>query len=357
MLTGIYGINVSATVLDIDGEPATEVETFNPRPRVLVGISNHPRRVQSGYSAPLKLIVVDQNGKKIPSGKIEAQIMQKKYFYSQKRDEAGNLNPSWEEGWMKTLTSQQPIVNGEADFQLELNDSGDYLIGFTYEDKTGRYTSQTLFSVGWEDYDQWARRETEKDVRTSNEVLLSMTKKEYRTGESVRIQFHAPRPVKKCLVTMEKGGEILDYRVIDVKGNDGSYQFEATEKFQPNVYVSVMAAAGREGFPVYSSQVDTDIPTIYYGYADVTVRGDIQKLRLDIAPETTRTERTTRRKEISDLQGGRSKRQGSLVRTGGLCSRRGGSGADSFSDAGLILPHQIQHPACRIFRRFAAGPG
>lgn len=286
LLTGIYGINVSATVLDIDAEPATEVETFNPRPRVLVGISNHPRRVQSGYSAPLKLIVVDQSGKKMPSGKIEAQIMQKKYYYTQKRDDAGNLNPVWEEGWMKTLTSQLPFVNGEADFQLELNDSGDYLVGFTYEDKTGRYTSQTLFNVGWEDYDQWARREAEKDVRTSNEVLLSMTKKEFRTGESVRIQFHAPRPVKKCLVTIEKGGEILDHRVIDVKGNDGSYQFEATEKFQPNVYVSVMAAAGREGFPVYSSQVDTDIPTIYYGYADVTVRGDIQKLRLDIAPET-----------------------------------------------------------------------
>ena len=286
LLTGIYGINISATVLDIDGEPATELETFNPKPRALVGISNHPRRVQSGYAAPLKIIVVDQKGKKIPSGKIEAQIMQKKYFYTQKRDEAGNLNPNWEEGWMKTLTSQQPIVNGEADFRLELNDSGDYLIGFTYEDKTGRYTSQTLFSVGWEDYDQWARKETEKDVRTSNEVLLSMTKKEYRTGEMVRVQFHAPRPVKKCLMTMEKGGEILDYRVIDVKGNDGSYQFEATDKFQPNVYVSVMAAAGREGFPIYSSQVDTDIPTIYYGYADVAVRGDIQKLRLDIAPET-----------------------------------------------------------------------
>jgi alpha-2-macroglobulin len=286
MLAGIYGIKVSATVLDIDGEPATEVETFNPQPRVLVGISNHPRQVQTGYSAPLKIIAVDQNGKKLTSGKIEAQIMQKKYFYTQKRDEVGNLNSVWEEGWMKTLTSLQPIVNGEADFKLELNDSGDYLMGFTYEDKTGRYTSQTLFKVGWEDYDQWVRREAEKEVRTSNEVLLSMTKKEYRTGEMVRIQFHAPRPVKKCLVAIEKGGEILDYRVIDVKGNDGVHQFEATEKYQPNVYVSVLAAAGRDGYPIYSSQADTDIPTIYYGYADVTVRGDVQKLRLDISPET-----------------------------------------------------------------------
>ena len=287
LLTGIYGINVSATVLDIDGEPATEVQTFNPQPPVLVGISNHPRRVQSGYAAPLKVIVVDQQGKKIPSGEIEAQIMQKKYFYTQKRDESGNINPMWEEGWMKSLTSQQAIVNGEAVFHLELTDSGDYMVRFTYKDKTGPYTSQTLFSVGWEDYDQWVRSRTQKETRTSNEVLLSMTKKEFRTGEPVQIQFHTPRPVKKGLVTIEKGGEILDYRVIDVNGNDGSYQFEATKKFQPNVYISMMAAAGREGFPVYSTQVDTDIPTIYYGYADVTVRGDVEKLRLDIAPETS----------------------------------------------------------------------
>ncbi len=283
LLTGIYGVNLSATVLDIDGEPATEIATYTPKPRYLVGVPSHPRQVQTGYASSMKVIVVDQQGKKVQEGKIEARIMQKKYLYTQKRDEAGKLKDLWEEGWMKTLTSQQSIVNGEAPFSLEFSDYGDYLVAFTYEDKTGRYSSQTLFKVGWDDYDNWIRRQAEKETRTGNQVLVSMSKKEYRAGEPVRIEFHTPRAVRKCLIALEKTG-VLEYKIIDVKGTEGNYQFKASEQMQPNVYVSIMASAGREGFPIYPSQTDTDIPTVFFGYADVTIRSDLQKLRLEIEP-------------------------------------------------------------------------
>ncbi len=284
LLTGIYGVNLSATVLDIDGEPATEITTYTPKPRYLVGIPSHPRQVQTGYASPMKVIVVDRQGKKVQEGKIEARIMQKKYLYTQKRDEAGNLKDLWEEGWMKTLTSQQSITNGEAPFSLEFNDYGDYLVAFTYEDKTGRYSSQTLFKVGWDDYDNWIRRQAEKETRTGNQVLVSLSKKEYRAGEPVRIEFHTPRAVKKCLIALEKSG-VLEYKIIDVNGTEGSYQIKTSEQMQPNVYVSLMASAGRQGFPIYPSQTDTDIPTVFFGYADVTIRSEVQKLRLDIEPE------------------------------------------------------------------------
>jgi alpha-2-macroglobulin len=283
LLTGIYGVNVSATVLDIDGEPATEVGTYRPRPRFLVGISGHPRQVPEGYSSPLRLIVVDQEGKKVPDGKLKASILQQKYFYTQKRDDAGNVNYLWDKGWMKTASSQLAVSKGESLFDFQLNDYGDYLLTFTYEDKTGVYSSQTLFKVGWEQYEEWLRERRDTDVRTADSVFVATTKKEYRTGEPVRISFHTPRPVKKCLVTLEKGG-VLEYRVIDVNGTDGSYEFSTRDTFQPNVYASVIAAAGREGYPVYQSQVDMDVPTVFYGYADITVRTDSKKFRVDIDP-------------------------------------------------------------------------
>jgi len=285
LLTGIYGVTVSATVLDVDGEPATEVGTYNPRPRFLVGIASHPPQVQTGFGGPIGVMVVDAEGKKLPEGTVQAAILQKKGFYTQKRDDEGNLNYLWEDAWMKTVSSQVRVTNGEGVFNVELNDSGDYLVAFTYEDKEGRYTSQTRFKVGWDQYDDWFRGRTteEKDIRTNNEILLSLAKNEFRVGESVKVQFHTPRPVAKCLVTLEKG-EILDYRVVDVKGTDGSYEFTPKEGWQPNLFVSVMAPAGREGFPVYASQTDTDIPMVYFGYVDVSVRSETQKLVLEIAP-------------------------------------------------------------------------
>jgi uncharacterized protein YfaS (alpha-2-macroglobulin family) len=287
LLTGIYGVKVSATVLDIDGEPATEVETYNPKLPFLVGIGSHPKQVQSGYSAPLPVVVVDKEGKKVTSGKVKVTIMRQDYFYVEKRDEQGNISPQYEQGWAKSASTEYPIVNGQANVQMELFDSGAYLVEISYESEETRYAGRTLFNVGWqEDMAERERRRQDKGMLTANEILVSMSKKEYRAGESAVIQFSSPRPVKKALITLERG-EILDYQVIDVKGGAGAYEFTIKEQYHPNVYVSVIAAAGRDGYPVYASQSDTDIPTLYFGYGDVSVKSVIQKLKVDIEPGVT----------------------------------------------------------------------
>jgi uncharacterized protein YfaS (alpha-2-macroglobulin family) len=278
LLTGIYGVSVSATVLDIDGEPATEVGTFNPKPRFLVGISQ-PRG--KGQTSPMKIVVSDAKGKLVQQGKIEACIMQRKSFYTRKRDESGNINSMWEEGWEKKRLSQQQVVKGEAIFNMDFSGYGNYLVAFSYEDNTGRYTSQRFLTAGFDPYDRWRHRQS--DLDTGNQMAVTTSKEQYAAGEPVRIDFHTPRPVKQCLVTMEKNG-ILDFKLVDVNGTDGKYEFKAEEKYQPNVYVSVMGSAGREGYPMYASQADTDIPTMYFGYANVTVRSQIPGLHVEIDP-------------------------------------------------------------------------
>ena len=165
-----------------------------------------------------------------------------------------------EKAWNKIVSSQQPIRNGEAVFNMEFGQWGEYLISFTLEEKGRQYTSQTLFRVGWSDYGRWADQEDEdsregRREKSKNEILLAMNKKEYAVGETVRIEFNTQRPVRKCLVTLEKD-HVLEAKVIDVKGTLGSYEFMVKEEYLPNVYVSVLATAGREGFPVYTSQRD-----------------------------------------------------------------------------------------------------
>jgi len=287
MLTGLYGVKIAVTALDVDGEPATEVTTYKPTPRLLVGISAHPTKVQSGYAPTLKVIVVTQDGKKLPKGEVQASLMEKKYFYTQKRDETGQLNYLWEEGWVKSLSSRHPIVNGEATYELQLSDAGKYMVAFTYQDDKGAYTSQTMFQVGWEEYDRWIRdRSKEERPLTSNEILLALTKKEYSVGEAVRVDFHAQRPLKKCLVTLEKE-DILSYRVIDVTGKAGQYEFATTAAFLPNVYVSVVATAARGDFPVYQTQTDMDAPSLFFGYTDVRVRTEVKPLGVKISPQVS----------------------------------------------------------------------
>lgn len=282
LFTGINGIKFSATVVDIDGEPATEVGTYEPRPLFLVGISPHPREVQQGFSSPIKIIVIDREGKKIPEGAIEAQIMRKEYFPCYKRDDARNINYVVEEGWLKQSSSKINISKGEALFQLDLAESGHYLISFSYADSTGKYMSQTTIKVGWQDYYRSDVQRSEERFQTP--VMLALTKKEIRTGETVGVSFHTPRPVRCALVTIEKD-QVLDYLLVEVNGRDGSFELIAAEGFQPNVYLSVMAPAPREGYPVYSFQVDTELPAVYYGFTNLSVRSSIQKLKIQIQPD------------------------------------------------------------------------
>lgn len=286
LLTGIYGVNLSATVLDVDGEPATDVQTFSPQLNFMVGISRHPEQVQTGYEAPLKIVVVDKDGKKITSGSVDASVMELDTFYVQKRDESGNINYLWEEGWIKTVSATVPITKGEATFPVSLHRTGRYLIAFTYVKDDHRYASQTVFQVGWRGYDEWVRTREEKEAQTSNQVFLTMNKQLYKVGEEVDVHFQTPRPVKKCLVSLESG-EILDYRVIDADGPSIGYRFSVKEQYLPNVYVSVIVAAGRGDFPVYTTQTDSDIPSVYFGYADISVSSTSQKLELEIAPGIT----------------------------------------------------------------------
>ena len=284
LLTGISGVEISATVLDVDGEPATEVYTYNPKQDYLVGIAPHPRQVQTGYAAPLKVILVGADGSRVRSGTITASIRRGEEYDLEKRDEEGRINYSYEKAWQEILSSQQPVSNGEAVFQLQFGEGGTYLIAFTFEDKGRKYTSQTIFNVGWEDYYRPTYgEETERRARPTNEILLCTNKKEYAVGDTVRIEFNTRRPVTKCLVALERGG-VLDAKVIDVNGTAGTHEFIVKEEHLPNVYVSVLGTVGRKGFPVYAIQRDTDIPTVNFGYADLSVRSEVQKLRVDIEP-------------------------------------------------------------------------
>ena len=281
ILTGIYGIRLSATVVDIDGQPATEVKLFNPVPRYLVGIAPHPTRVQVGYSSPLRFILIDSDGAKVQKAAIEISLLQKRYLNVKKRDSQGNINDNWEEGWIKTFSTKQEISDGQGVFEPELVDPGDYLVSITVLDSSGRYTSRTLFKVGWEDYDEWLKGQKEASKGPNANVLVALNQKGYIPDTPIEATFHTPRPVRTCLLTVERS-EIFAYQVVEVNGKDGGAKFIVRNGYQPNVFVSLLAPAGRTDLPVYTSQTDSDMPAIYSGCANASVQTDLKKLRLEV---------------------------------------------------------------------------
>ena len=283
LLTGIYGVKVSVTALDIDGEPATEVMTFNPKPKYLVGLSEHPDQVQSGYVGQQKFVVLGPDGSPVPQAPVQITWLQKRYLYLQKRDDQGNMVDSWEEGWMKNFSSSQSTTDGQGVFQVELNQPGDYMVNVTYEKDQVRYASQTTYSVGWEDYERWMRNQGPGLSKSFGDIVLSLNRKEYQNGETINASSTATKPVRKVLATIERD-DVLEAKVVDADQKNINFSFPVSEKFRPNVFVGALAPSGRKGFPLYYNQADTDIPAIYSGYANAGVRSELRKLKIEIQP-------------------------------------------------------------------------
>lgn len=284
LLTGVYGVKVSVTALDIDGEPATEVTTFNPKPKYLIGLSENPSQVQPGYMGSQKFVVLSSDGNPVSQAPVQITWLQKKYLYLQKRDDQGNMVDSWEEGWIKTFSSSQTTRDGEGRFEVELNQPGDYMVNVAYENNQVQYASQTTYSVGWEDYERWMRSQGPGLGKSVGELVLSLNRKDFEHGETIQASSNTPKPIRKVLATIERD-RVIEAMVVDANGKNIKFSFPVTDGFRPNVFVGAMAPSGRQNFPVYYNQADSDIPSIYSGYANASIRTDAKKIKIEIEPE------------------------------------------------------------------------
>ena len=286
VLSGLNQIEVTATVLDIDGKPATLVKSYAPVPAVRVGISRVPSSINSGSECPVQVIAIDNNGNQMNAGTVTLEVMRKKWMYTQKRaaDGNGGLYYSWEEAWIKSYSYTQKINNSVAEFSLAFPEGGDYLLRAYYVNgQTEAVSAQkVMIEYSYSSYQDVAKNDRN---RSTNEIFLAADKKEVAAGKEVKIKYTLPRICDYALVTVETD-EIVDAKVIKLNGAFGEFTEVLTDKCKPNAFVSFIAPSVRSGFPIYSIDSDTEYPRAYYGFTSFKVQSSVDSIRIAIAPET-----------------------------------------------------------------------
>ncbi|MFZ2960918.1 MAG: MG2 domain-containing protein [Candidatus Ozemobacteraceae bacterium] len=285
-MNGLYGVEIGAVVLDVDGRPAAGVETYKPKPKYRVGISRLPDRVLEGDSFSLSVVVVDEKGVNAPGGVVRLDILRKRYFYSQKRDADGNIFYRWESGWLKALTNDRSLKGGSAIFDLAFADSGDYRLQAVYETPEGEFCSRVDLDVGYV-YEEEGDENSESKQRSDREITMITSRDVAAVGSSIKSEFSLTRPAVCALVTCERG-DILDARVIPIDGRHASFETMIKPEFRPNVFLNVTIPGGRTGYPVYKSQVDANLPSIFYAVGKVRVEDRVSSLKIGIAPDETK---------------------------------------------------------------------
>ncbi|MBU1109147.1 MAG: hypothetical protein KKB51_20890 [Candidatus Riflebacteria bacterium] len=283
VLSGLNSIEISATVLDIDARPSTQVGRFSPDPVYRLGIAKLPATMTQGQEFPVQIIAIDKNGQKLNQGEIQLEIMRKRYFYTQKRDSEGGIFYSWASGWVRSHNARQSIKDGAATFDLILAEGGDYMLQASYGSGNEEARTALSFEVDYS-YSSFEDYNSRERMRSENEIYLMPDRDVAAVNDKVKIRYSLPRPCEYALLTRESDG-ILSARVVKLDKPQGEFIETLTADSRPNVYIGLIAPATRGEFPVYSSQVDSDYPRAYYGYTNVKVQNRVDSISVDIAPE------------------------------------------------------------------------
>ncbi|HOY65626.1 MAG TPA: alpha-2-macroglobulin family protein [Candidatus Ozemobacteraceae bacterium] len=285
LMNGPNGIEISATVMDVDARPATGIETWEPKAAVHVGMTQLPE-LSSGDEAAVDVIAVGADGKRRESGSVRLDILRKRWFYTQKRDADGGIYYRWDQGWTRTLTSTQPVSGGKATFDLCFDDSGEYRFEAVYTDTDGEFRSFMEADVGY----VYESGEDDEDSRTNrrsdSELVLSVSASAVQTDGSVRVDFSLPRAATHALVTTERD-RLFEWRVMPLAGRRGTFEAKLGAACRPNAFVTLTVPCGRTSLTTYRSQLDIGSPRTFYGVARVDVRDSVAGLDVAIAPDET----------------------------------------------------------------------
>ena len=278
---GMFGIEMSATVLDVDARPATKVETFTPKPKVNVGIQRIPGNIRQGDELTVETVVLQPDGKPLNVGNLRMDIFRKRYFYTQKRDEDGNIYYRWENGWVRALTSELPVKDGHASFPMAFADSGDYRLQANYVTADGEFSASQFLDIGYNNEYYSDDGGENNRQRSDSEIMLTASQALVGVNDTVKLDFGLPRAATHALVTCERDG-IYEYRVIPLSGKRGSFEMKVGPECRPNAFFTVTIPCGRGDFPVYKSQVDQMVPRVYYGVTSIQVKNAPETLTVAI---------------------------------------------------------------------------
>ncbi|NLI78407.1 MAG: hypothetical protein GX442_18460 [Candidatus Riflebacteria bacterium] len=277
---GLYGIEMSATVLDVDARPATKVETFNPKPAINVGMMRLGNYVRQGEEYTVDTVALHADGKPVTTGVMRLDIFRKRYFYTQKRDEDGNIYYRWDSGWVRALFSEQPVKDGHSSFAMAFADGGEYRLQANYTTPDGEFSASQFVDVGYS-YSWYEDEEGDDDEnskrRSDSEIVLATSRSVAAVGDTVKFDFGVPRSASHALVTCERDG-IYEHRVIPLTGRRGSFEMKVGPQARPNVFFTVTIPCGRGDFPVYKSQVDQMIPRVFHGITSLRVENQLDSL-------------------------------------------------------------------------------
>ena len=269
---GIIVGNTHISVFDLTGRTVNRFQQFKIYPQnYFIGIKAPGYYFSTNENLKYKIIAVNEKDKMISNFNAKATLIRYEWQSVLKKDKSGRYYYDSDEKEIKEWEKQIDLSGSSKDFTFNVSNSGRYQLRISKEGKN-EYVFDDFYAWGW-------RSSTASSFAVNKEGLIEIVadKKSYEPGEDAKILFTTPFS-GKMLLTIERNG-IYSYRYIDVKSKSTEVEFQMTEDYMPNVYITATL------FKKHT--IDNSSPfMVGHGFASLKVEKKLNQLSVKIiAPE------------------------------------------------------------------------
>jgi hypothetical protein len=251
--TGSYRLIIEATATGPDNQFISgRTSVVLHKGAYYIGLSPQEHVADAGEETAIDLVAVDWAGQRLPDKTLDVQIVRYEWLNKFIQEGGGGY---WTYEIKKELTDRFSVTTnsqGEAVARFTPPQGGSYQIiaqdaasltepeGQTDSLPTSPIRSSIFIWVTGKDDVSWRRENHDR-------LTLISDKAEYAPGETAEILIPSPfEGEHTALVTIERG-RIIEQEVIPMTSTSQVYRLPITEKYAPNIYVSVVLVQGREG--------------------------------------------------------------------------------------------------------------
>lgn len=291
---GLLEGKLFVTVFDENGRPVNRLRRFDVLTQdTFFGVRLPDRYVATNAPVAADLVALDANGVVRPSTSAYVDVVRYDYqtVIEKKNDQVKYTTKRREKS---VYTNTLLFKDGKASFRYVPTVSGQYEIRVR---RAGQSSESAInyAATGFYAYGYGSTSASSFEVSQEGQVLMTLDKPAYQTGDKAKVLFKAPFD-GKLLVTVERN-HVLESHWLTTSNKSAEWSFSVSDNHLPNVYVTATLIRAMD---------DANLPlTVAHGFVPVLVQDDETKLPVAItatAQSRSKTKQTVKVKTTSNAQ-------------------------------------------------------
>lgn len=286
---GLLEAKLFVTVFDENGRPVNRLRRLDVLTQdTFFGVRLPDRYVATSAPVAAELVALDPTGALRASASASVEVI--RYDYQTVIEKDGDrIKYSTKRREKSVYTNSLLFKAGKSSFRYVPTVSGEYEI------RVRRAAGTNYAATGFYAYGFGSTSASSFEVSQEGQVLMTLDKPTYQTGDKAKVLFKAPFD-GKLLVTVERN-QVLEQHWLTTTNKSAEWSFSVGSEHLPNVYVTatLIRAIDNNNLPL----------TVAHGFAPVLVQDDDTKLPVTITAVTqsrSKTKQTIRVKTASNAQ-------------------------------------------------------